>query len=431
MTETATVREWGHLPIGEGGVSEPTARRLSLLSERATRELRVPQPILARTVRPSLQAGQVVGILAVPGASVEILPKIDQPDGAVRKALVHMLSVAYDLPVADNELTRLAAQDETLLEFLVGVFADRLLTAVRRGLPHRYRLRQDDLPLLRGKLDISRQIARHIARPDLLACRFDELSVDTPLNRVLKTTVVRLRSITRHAANARRLAELSARFEFVAESPDPLREPVALDRMNIAFHRLYAWSRLFLSGKWQSTTTGANAGVALLFPMNDLFETFVGRVMQSVLAPGATRLQHTGRYALTARDQSMFALRPDIVVDNDIVIDTKWKRLKPDDRVVGVEQSDVYQMLAYAHAYEARRVVMLYPWHPGLPASGICRRWSIAGTSIAFDIATVDIGQPDSVPRVLQEIIDSREPIEDSQIADGLAIGGDRAVSSD
>ena len=412
MKETTTVREWGHLPIGEEGVSEPTARRLLLLSERATRQLRVPQPVLARTTRPSLRAGQVVGVVAVPGASVEILPKIDRPDGAVRKALVHMLSVAYGLPVADNELAPLAAQDETLLEFLVGVFADRLLTAVRRGLPHRYRLRQDDLPLLRGKLDISRQIARHLVRSDLLACKFDELSVDTPLNRVLKAAVVRLGAVTRHAANARRLAELSARLEFVGESHDPLREPVTLDRTNIAFHRLYAWSRLFLSGTWQSTTTGANAGVALLFPMNDLFETFVGRVMKAVLAPGATRLQPTGRYALTGRDQSMFALRPDIIVDDDIVIDTKWKQLNPDDRVVGVEQSDVYQTLAYAHAYEARRVVLLYPWHPGLPAPGIYRRWRIAATSIAFDIATVDIGQPDSVPKALREIIEDPDSIE-------------------
>lgn len=412
MKETTTVREWGHLPIGEEGVSEPTARRLLLLSERATRQLRVPQPVLARTTRPSLRAGQVVGVVAVPGASVEILPKIDRPDGAVRKALVHILSVACGLPVTDNELTQLAAQDETLLEFLVGVFADRLLTAVRRGLPHRYRLRQDDLPLLRGKLDISRQIARHLVRSGLLACNFDELSVDTPLNRVLKAAVVRLGAVTRHAANARRLAELSARLEFVGESPDPLREPVALDRTNIAFHRLYAWSRLFLSGQWQSTTTGANAGIALLFPMNDLFEMFVGRVMKAVLAPGSTRLQPTGRYALTGRDQSMFALRPDIIVDDNIVIDTKWKSLNPDDRVVGVEQSDVYQMLAYAHAYGARRVVLLYPWHPGLPAPGIYRRWCIAATSIAFDIATVDIGRPDSAPKALREIIEDPDSIE-------------------
>ena len=107
----------------------------------------------------------------------------------------------------------------------------------------------------------------------------------------------------------------------------------------------------------------------------------------------------------------MFALRADIVVDNDIVIDTKWKTLSPGDRVVGVEQSDVYQMLVYAHAYEAARVVMLYPWHPGLPAPGIHRRWHITGTSVAFDIATVDIGQPDSVPTTVREIIQDAAPV--------------------
>ena len=127
----------------------------------------------------------------------------------------------------------------------------------------------------------------------------------------------------------------------------------------------------------------------------------------------------------------MFALRPDIVVDNDIIIDTKWKSLNPDDRVVGVEQSDVYQMLAYAHAYDARRVVLLYPWHPGLPAPGIYRRWSIAATSIAFDIATVDIGQPDSVPNALRKIIDGPGSIDDLQVTDGLAIGSDRVAAFD
>ena len=163
MTETTTIREWGHLPIGEVGVSEHTARRLCVLSELATRRLRVPQPVLTRTAGATLQAGQVVGLLAVPGARVEILPKIDGPDGAVRRSLVHMLSIANRLPVADSEMARLATQGETLLEFLIGVFADRLIAAVRRGLPHRYRERQDDLVLLRGKLDIRRQISRHIA----------------------------------------------------------------------------------------------------------------------------------------------------------------------------------------------------------------------------------------------------------------------------
>ena len=232
-------------------MSPAQARQLHALAERETRQLRVPQPILTRTAVPSLKAGQVVGALTVPGTSVEILPKIgDEGDGTVRRALTRMLAVAWGLPVAESEPAMLATQREDLLEVLVRLFADRLLVAVRRGLPHRYRPQEEDLQYLRGKLDITRQLARHAVRPDRLAFRFDELSVDTPLNRVLKAAVTRLASIARSDSTLRRLAELIARFEFVADSADPIGEPVSLDRTNTAFHRLYRLARLFLAGDW-------------------------------------------------------------------------------------------------------------------------------------------------------------------------------------
>ena len=408
-TETRTIREWGHLPIGKNGVAPGVAVRLHALAKRATQQLRVPQPVLDWTAQPSLRAGQVVGVLTVPGASVEILPKIGgEGDDAVRRALVHMLAVAWGVPVADSEAALLATQRKNLLEILVRLFADTLFAAVRRGLPHRYRVREDDLPLLRGKLDIRRQLARHSFRSDRLACRFDELSVDTPLNRVLKAAVARLALATRSAANARKLAELAARFEFVGDSSDPMRERVRLDRTNNAFHRLHALACLFLTGDWQSTTTGSDEGIALLFPMNDLFEKFVGRRMKVALSPRSVRLQHTGRYALSEKERPLFALRPDIVVDHNIVIDTKWKELNPDEPTLGVDQADVYQMLAYARAYEARRLVLLYPWHEHLAAPGVCRRWWVDKTSTIFEIATVDIGRPDSVRTVLRQIVGDR-----------------------
>ena len=401
-----TVREWQHVPIGASGLSNESAGRLHALAERETRRLRTPQPVLTRTARPSLRAGPVVGVLSVPGATLEILPKIgDQNDSSVRHALTRMLAVAWGLPITDSEPAMLATQRENLLEVLVRLFADRLLVAVRRGLPHRYRLLEEDLPLLRGKLNVPRQLARHAVRADRLACSFDELSVDTPLNRVLKATVVRLAANTRSAANGRRLGELASRFEFVGDSPEPLAEPVKLDRTNTAFHRIHAMARLFLGGNWQSTTTGAEAGFALLFPMNELFEEFVGRTLRAVLAPRSVHLQHTGRYALEGQHGRLFALRPDIVVDSDIVIDTKWKTLKPNESTLGVEQSDIYQMLAYARAYTAKRLILLYPWHGGLPEPGLVRTWRVAQDSTAFDIATVDVGKPDSVRGTLQAIM--------------------------
>ena len=402
----ATIQEWGHLPIGENGVSPRVAARLHSLAVRETRRLRVPNPVLTMTTRPSLRAGQVVGVLAVPGASVEILPKIDG-DGevGVRQALIHMLTVAWGLRVADSEPASIAIQKESLLEVIIRLFANRLLVVVRRGLPHRYLTMENDLPLLRGKLNVRRQLLKHAFRGDRLACLYDELSMDTSLNRVLKATATRLMEVSRSASNQRTLAELAARFEYVSNSPNPMLERVTLDRTNREFHQLHSMARRILAGDWQSTMTGARAGFGLLFPMNDLFEEFVGRSMMIAVAPRVVRIQHTGHYALAARHGKLFALRPDIVLDENIIIDTKWKILKPDEPRLGVDQSDVYQMLAYAQAYKARRLVLLYPWHTGLAAQGVCKSWRIDRTSTKFDIATVDVGRPKSVQATLREII--------------------------
>ena len=402
-----TIREWEHLPIGPGGVEAGAARRLQKLAERERQRLRAPQHVLALTARPSLQAGQVVGVLTVPGVTVEILPKMDGGDGRARKALVHMLAMAWGVPIADSEPALLGAQHENLLEVLVRLFADRLLVAARRGLPHRYRTMNDDLPALRGKLDVRRQIARDAVRADRLACIYDELSVDTPLNRVLKAAVQRLSSVTRSLANRRRLAELSARLEFVSESRNASRERVTLDRTNRAFHRLHALARLVLGDHWQDTTTGAQDGFALLFPMNQLFEEFVGRSMIGALAPQSVRLQDSRRHALVGDGDRYFALRPDIVVDGDTIVDTKWKALDAKARTLGVEQPDVYQMLAYGRAYSARRLVLVYPWHEALPPPGIIEqaRWRVAGGSTPFEVATIDVGSPKTVRTIIREII--------------------------
>lgn len=405
-------REWEELPVGENGLTEPEANRFHALAERAGRRLKLGGTgVLVRTRR-GLKAQQVVGVLAVPGRTLEILPKIDGEDDAVRKALVHMLAVAHDLRVADDALAGMARQTHDLLEILIRLFAARLLSAVRRGLPRRYIACEEDLRLLRGRLDVVRQFTRHAVRPDRLACRFDELSEDTPLNRVLKAAVSRLARMTRSAANARLLAELVARFEFTGASARPLEEAVRLDRTNTAFHDLYRLARLFLEGEWQDTAAGRPAGFALLFPMNDLFEEFIGRSLQRALAPRLVRLQARGKHALMdeQKDKLLFALRPDAVVDptgRPIVLDTKWKTLDPARNDLGIAPGDIYQMLAYGRAYGAARAILLYPWQGDVDlAKGVVRQWTAAGAdSLRLDIATVDVGCPKDVRGILRKIV--------------------------
>ena len=397
--------------VGDDGFSERDAERLHRVAERATRRLRLPEGAVLTRTATGVRAGQVVGALATPRSTLEILPKIDGDDGAVRVSLVRMLAVARDLRVAEGEMTALRTQRHDLLELLIRLFADRLLPAVRRGLPRRYRTWTEDLKLLRGRLDVTRQLTRLAVRSDVLACRFDELSVDTPLNRVLKAAVSRLTGVTRSSATARRLAELVARLEFVKDTRSPLREPVRLDRSNTAYHDLYRLARMFLAGDWQSTASGRASGFALVFAMNDLFEAFIGRSVRRAVAPWQVHLQHARHYAIEAPDGPLFRLKPDIVVetpDGPMVLDTKWKRLDPADRTLGIDSSDIYQMQAYAHAYGAARLTLVYPWIQEVVTDpGIARRWKIHGTRHALDVATVDVGRPEGVVDALRSIVGS------------------------
>ena len=382
------------------------ADRLYATAERARKRLKHPRPVLEHT-RDGLKAGDVVGIVAAPGATLEILPKIGE-DGAVRQALVFMLAVAWGLRIADGELAGLNTQRSDLLEVLIGLFANRLLVAVRRGLPRRYVGFEADLRLLRGSLNVVRQVTALGARPDVLACRFEELSEDTPLNRVLKAAVQRLQRVTRSAANARILGELAARLELVGDSPAPLKEPVRLDRTNASYHDLHRLARLFLSGDWQSTTSGEALGFSLLFPMAELFERFVGRLLKRSAAPWPVRLQDRRHSALLDDAGPLFALKPDVVIEapaGPIVLDTKWKQLERENRKLGVKQDDIYQMLVYGQAYGAKRLVLVYPWLRGLERKGVNPCWQVHGTQTRLDIAAVDVGNPSSVACTLREIV--------------------------
>ena len=412
MAKKFFCREWGELKIGEDGLQESEARQLHAYAERAGQQLKPKATVLTRTSR-SLKMGQVVGILQTPQATLEILPKVDgKNNDEMRRALVHMLAVACNLNVARGEIAALETQRSNLLECFIRLFTERLLVSVRRGLPRRYLVHTEDIALLRGKLDVVRQLTHLSVRPDRLACRFDELSDNTPLNRVLKAAVSRLACVTRSAPNARRLAELSSRFDTVGDSPAPLCEPVQSDRTNTAFHGLYHLAKFFLSGDWQSTTSGnTETGFSLLFPMNYLFEEFIGRTMKRRLPHLPVHLQHQGKYALVSESNGpLFALRPDIVVYSEgglVILDTKWKRLDPEDtRKLGVSQSDIYQMLAYAKGYGAQRLVLIYPWHDGMDEPGLCRRWRVPDTDCLVDIATVDISSPNTVAGTLCKLFE-------------------------
>ena len=157
-----------------------------------------------------------------------------------------------------------------MLEILIRIFCDKLTEAVRKGMPRRYVEQEDDLSALRGRLDVARQFTRHVVSPSRLTRRFDVLSEDTSLNRIMKAAVLHLSRMSRSPGNQQRLRELAFVYEDIADiSPSELRwDDVVIDRTNRRWRELLSMARVFLEGRYQTTTGGAGQGTALLFEMN-------------------------------------------------------------------------------------------------------------------------------------------------------------------
>ncbi|MCY4206758.1 MAG: McrC family protein [Roseovarius sp.] len=391
-------REWDVFPISGNGLRHHEAEAFLRSAERAAKDLRRGQGAVLNRIAGGLKAGQVCGVLSRQGRSLEILPKIDGTGSESRLALIRMLSVVNDLRISDGELAHLQTQRRDLLELLVMLFARKLAKAMKGGLQRQYKRHVDDLPYVRGTINIGQQLAKRPVAPTKLFCEFDELSENTPLNRLLKAVVLRLLGISRSSETQRRLQIILDVFRDVGRSRNPFAEPIQFDRSAAAFADIIPLARLLLGGHWQNTTSGDTTGTALLFPMNDLFERYVARRARQTLGSGVY-IQHAQHHALSDK---LFRMIPDIVIDykgEPVIIDTKWKRLNPADKKrLAVAQSDIYQMMAYGHRYatcESRpRLVLLYPHHEALrEPEGVLRQWTVKGSGLPLAIATVDISK--------------------------------------
>ncbi|WP_199778227.1 McrC family protein [Achromobacter spanius] len=364
--------------------------------------------------RKGLRARGVVGVIVAAGSVLEILPKIDIPGedgdqatGSIRRRLVHMLGVALNLKIDSGQVTALDWQRETILEILIRLFSEKLADAVRQGMPRRYLERADDLPALRGRLDVKRQFTALAVEPSRLACRFDALTHDIALNRIMKAAVVRLSRSARSIDNQRRLRELAFAYADIADVPrSALRwNDVVLDRTNARWHELLNLARLLLGERFQTTSAGGIDGFSLLFEMSTLFEEYVAGTLRRALSDTDLHVVTQGGrlYCLeTADRRELFQTRPDILIKrgNAVlqVIDTKWKRVVSgiEDPKRGVSQTDVYQMMAYGRVYECGKLTLLYPHHAQSGSDeGLIADYAIKCGGGRLELFSIDVSRDD------------------------------------
>ncbi len=324
---------------------------------------------------------------------------------------MRMIGTAWDVPVHDGELTDLDYQNSDLLELLIRLFAQRLQAQVRAGLSRFYCRHEDDLSRLRGKMDLTRQFTKLAASPQKLACRYDEFTADTSLNRLLLCAVIFLQRRSVRAGTQRLLNEILAHFSEVqlVSACEALAGKFVLDRVNQQWSVLARLARQFLLSEYQTAHGSNREGIALLFDMNVLFEYYVAALVGKACLPLGYEVNTQGPNACLTSDNG-FRMKPDVHVKHGadvFVLDTKWKKLDPGKPNFGVDEKDAYQMHAYAHVYKSCATILLYPHHSGiraLPGKQCC--WQFKSSDYSLILATIDVTKhPDELLNTVRDLL--------------------------
>ena len=316
-----------------------------------------------------------VGVIKLPGGcTIQILPKISLNGASefhlreTKKILLKMLKSMKDVPSETFQFAGLDTARMDIYEIFIHMYLQEVIKLLKSGLRSGYIERQDNLNFYKGKLNTSMQIRKNSVHKERFFMEYDEFLPDRSENRIIKATLQKLLKLSESAGNRKLIKQLLLQFDGVSASIqyDVDFSKIVISRNTKLYENLMNWSKVFLKEKSFVTFTGAKDARALLFPMETVFESYVGQEIQKFFKKEGwnVSLQDHGKYLFTD-PCNKFALRPDIVMrkeDKIFILDTKWKILIDNKRKnYGITQSDMYQMYAYGKKYQCEHIILLYP----------------------------------------------------------------------
>lgn len=361
----------------------------------------------------TLSAKQWVGVVEVEGARVEIYPKLDRallagaaPDERVAdstlRALLPMLEAANFgewVETGDASLGETGLSFVDVWAFLLG---QHLSVELRRGVVSQYQHQRDDLPGVRGKIAVSRQVGALWNRMDRIACEWDEFSADTPFNRLLKCACVEIRKRTSHPVARGLLGDCAFMLDGAADVAPAVAvrqtDRLIWTRATERYRDSFELARRLLRDLSPEIEGGEQNSWAFLVDMNAVFEGFCRAVLEAKFGVAVGTQVNVGTLF---RDPGRVHQYADFVWTRDKrtwIGDAKWKLLGDQTPLVdeseivktgAISPADARQLSVYALLLQAQKsladlpaTAILYPTLNENAAPQTLRSWNGANLHI-------------------------------------------------
>ena len=345
----------------------------------------------------------------------------------VRNIWLLMLYASDLFRQLDNHQRAKAEENPDDIPDLIGeILAHAVEYRLRRNLSFGYRSRAADLSRVRGRINLLRTERRRLLDRAKVACRFEELTIDTPRNRYVRAALDRVARAVRTPALGGRCRTLATTLARLGVSGDqPSRRDVSVGtfgRLDADDRRMVAAAHLAFDLALPTEVVGA---LHLSSPDREvewfrhLFEKAVAGFYDVVLA-GSGWSVHAGRrltwlteHKTSGIDQILPQMVTDIVLENHntrrrIVIDTKFNTILTSGwhREGALRSQYLYQIYAYVMS-QLREDSRLSQNAEGLllhPAVGRGIDESVVIQGHRFRFATVDLGA--GAPVIRRQLLD-------------------------
>ena len=352
-------------------------------------------------LRQGLKLSSYVGIVQVPGLTLEILPKTDDPSrpatapGAPaywRQVLLRLLRATYGLPVAVPGAAALSQARQPMLDLFVAALLAQAEILLRQGLKKQYRATEANRTALRGRLLFGQQLRHNLVHAERFYTRAQTYDAAHSLNALLRQALQVAVEVAQAPALAARARSVLAHWPEVPSVPVPAAVPT-LTPATARYQPALELALLLLRHHSPALQAGRIEALALLFDMNRLFEEYVARQLRRAAPALGCQVQAQAVRSLWHD----VLVRPDLVLtlpdQRLIILDTKWK-LPATHRPAA---ADLQQLFAYCHLWHASHGLLLYPNPAAGPRPSVQQPYASGQLERAVHghVLFADILQPD------------------------------------
>ena len=170
----------------------------------------------------------------------------------------YMLTYAFQVLNEDGYRNVATEQFNNVAELCAAILTKGVSLQLKRGLGRDYISEIETLSGLRGKIDITESIKTQTMLRRQMVCTYDEFSVNTYMNRIIKTTMLKLLHADINKSRKKEIRKLLVFFDEVQELDiHTINWNQQYSRNNQTYRMLISICYLVLKGLLQTTTDGS------------------------------------------------------------------------------------------------------------------------------------------------------------------------------